>query len=399
MRLWEGFSLALKNIRASKMRTLLTMLGIIIGVMAVIVIVGLGNGLSGYVAQSFSSLGTNTLTVMISGRGNSTRSISVDQMYGLMEAHSDQLALLSPTVTLSGTVKAGGETSYTTSSTGVSEDYLQIKDYDLRAGRGISYGDISQRKQVCVIGAYVSRTYFDGGGVGQTLRVGGNTFSIVGVLDAVSDEPEEGGTDDMILLPYSTAGRLSSTGRINNFTLTMHDENQAAQCKTLVEDALYEIFEDSSSYNVISMSEMLESMNSTISMLVAVLAGIAAISLLVGGIGIMNIMLVSVTERTREIGIRKSLGAKERSILQQFVIEAAVTSALGGAIGIVLGYLLSTAASTVVTAVMEASFQVDPGLSAALFAFGISAGIGVLFGFLPARKAAQLNPIDALRFD
>ena len=147
------------------------------------------------------------------------------------------------------------------------------------------------------------------------------------------------------------------------------------------------------------MSEMLESMTSMINVLVYVLAGIAAISLLVGGIGIMNIMLVSVTERTREIGVRKSLGAKERYILEQFIIEAAVTSALGGSLGIVLGYGLSAIASTVASSAIGSSFTVDPGLSAVMLAFGISAGIGVLFGFLPARKAARLNPIEALHFD
>ena len=167
----------------------------------------------------------------------------------------------------------------------------------------------------------------------------------------------------------------------------------------VIEDALYEVFQDEYSYMVISMSEMLDQMTSMINMLVGVLAGIAAISLLVGGIGIMNIMLVSVTERTREIGIRKALGAKERYIMQQFVIEAAFTSALGGVIGIIFGYLMSAVASQVVTALMQDSLTVDPGLGAVLVAFGISAGIGVLFGYLPAKKAARLNPSDALHFD
>ena len=398
MKITEAFTLALKNIRTSKMRTFLTMLGIIIGVMAVIVIVGLGNGLSNYVTESFSSLGTNTLTVSVSGRGSSTRNVSVDQMYELVDENSEYLEYISPTVNVSGGVRIDGEQLYYTSTTGVGEDYFKIKNYTVASGRGISFGDIDQRKSVCVIGAYLNDTYFGGSGVGETLRVGGRMFTVVGVLEASSSEPEEGGTDDAVYIPYSTAARLSGT-TINSYTITMRSEDYASESKAVLEDALLEIFGDSDSYSVISMSEMLESMTSMINVLVYVLAGIAAISLLVGGIGIMNIMLVSVTERTREIGVRKSLGAKERYILEQFIIEAAVTSALGGSLGIVLGYGLSAIASTVASSAIGSSFTVDPGLSAVMLAFGISAGIGVLFGLLPARKAARLNPIEALHFD
>jgi putative ABC transport system permease protein len=398
VRITEAFELALKNIRTSKMRTFLTMLGIIIGVMAVIVIVGLGNGLSGYVTDSFSGLGTNSITVMINGRNSSTRNFDVEQVYKMVEDNSQYLEYVSPSVNISGIVKIQSETLNYTSVSGVSEDYFKIKDYSISQGRGISYGDIAQRKHVCVVGEYVNSTYFGGNAVGQTLRVGGTVYTVVGVQAQEADELEEGGTDDAVYLPYSTAARMSGSA-INSYTVTMRDENYADESKQVIEDTLYETFADDSSYTVMSMSEMLESMTSMINMLVAVLAGIAAISLLVGGIGIMNIMLVSVTERTREIGVRKSLGAKERYILQQFVIEAAVTSALGGALGILLGYGLSAAASTVVSSIMEASFKVNPGLSAVMLAFGISAGIGVLFGYLPARKAARLNPIEALHFD
>ena len=398
MKISEAFSLALKNICTSKMRTFLTMLGIIIGVMAVIVIVGLGNGLSNYVTDSFSSLGTNSMTVMINGRGSSTRNVTVDQMYEIVDENSEYLEYISPEVSVSGRAKIKSETLSYTSISGVSEDYFQIKNYTLSQGRGITYGDIDQRKHVCVVGEYINQTYYNGDAVGQTLRVAGTVFNIVGVQTAVDDELEEGGTDDAIYLPYSTAARLSGA-RINSYTVTMRDENYADESKEAIENSLYEVFQDDNSYSVISMSEMLDSMTSMINMLVFILAGIAAISLLVGGIGIMNIMLVSVTERTREIGIRKSLGAKERYILEQFVIEAAVTSALGGLLGIVLGYGLSAVGSSVVSSLMGESFTVDPGAAAVMLAFGISAGIGVLFGYLPARKAARLNPIEALHFD
>jgi putative ABC transport system permease protein len=398
MRIWEACTLAFKNIRTSKTRTILTMLGIIIGVMAVIVIVGLGNGLSNYITESFASLGTNTIQVSVYGRGMSTRSVSVDDMYQIVDDNPEYLDLMTPSVSVAGTIKVGSETLDYTSATGISEDYFSIYQNEVAKGRSLTYADIKERKRVCVVGAYIDETYYNGNAVGQTIKVDGADMTIIGVLKQEGDELEEGGQDDILFLPYTTASRLSMT-MINGYIVTMKDESMAKQSVEVIENALQEVYQDSYSYSVVSMSEMLDSMTSMINVVVGVLAGIAAISLLVGGIGIMNIMLVSVTERTREIGIRKALGAKERYILQQFVIEAAFTSALGGVIGIVLGYLMSAAASQVVAALMEDSFTVAPGIGAVLVAFGISAGIGVLFGYLPAKKAARLNPIDALHFD
>ena len=396
MNILESLELAIKNIVSSKTRTLLTMLGIIIGVAAVIVIVGLGNGLEGYVTASFSDMGTNTLTVSVMSRGD-TRTLEVEDMYDIVEENSQYLDLCSPTASMSGTVKIGSDSSSYTSVSGVSEDYLTIKNYSISKGRNLQYSDILQRSRVCVVGAYLDQAYFGGNSVGQTLRVGGTSLTIVGVITQQSDELEEGGTDDCLYLPYSTASRLS--GRISSYVVTVKSEDALDQSKTALENALYAFFESDDFYTVTSMAEMLETMTSMINILVGVLAGIAAISLVVGGIGIMNIMLVSVTERTREIGIRKSLGAKERYIMQQFVIEAAATSALGGVIGILLGYGLSSVATVVVTNVMEESLTVSPTLGAVVLAFGISVGIGVLFGYLPAKKAAALNPIDALHYD
>ena len=396
MSILESFSLALKNIVSSKTRTLLTMLGIIIGVAAVIVIVGLGNGLEQYVTDSFSDLGTNTLTVTVTSRG-STRSLSVDDMYDIVEENSDYLDLCSPTVTMLGLAKVGSETLDYTTIQGVSEDYLDIAGIAVSSGRRLQYSDMATRAKVCVIGTYIDQAYFGGNAVGQTMRIYGTTFTIVGVLAQQDDELEEGGSDDCIYLPYTTASRIS--GEVSSYVVTMQDENYIDQSVAALESALYEVFASDDYYTVTSMSEMLETMTSMINILVAVLAGIAAISLVVGGIGIMNIMLVSVTERTREIGIRKSLGAKERYIMQQFVIEAASTSALGGVAGILLGYLLSLVASTVATSLMGENLTVSPTLAAVALAFGISVGIGILFGYLPAKKAAALNPIDALHYD
>ena len=399
MSLAETFQLAVQNILSSKLRTFLTMLGIIIGVCAVIVIVGLGNGMQGYIEDSFADMGTDSLTVSIMGRGSS-RSVSEEEMYQLVADNSDTFSRISPTVAMTGSVKIGSSTLSATAVTGVSEDYFSMKGYEITQGRGLQYTDMTGRKKVCVVGQYLNQYYYGGAAVGQTLKVGGTTFTIVGVMAMKGTGLEEGGTDDCVFVPYSTAARLSFTGTVNSYTLTVLDTDRIDEAKTTLENALYAIFEDDDAYTVGSMSEMVDEMNSMVNMIICILAGIAAISLVVGGIGIMNIMLVSVTERTREIGIRKALGARESAIMRQFVIEAATTSSLGGVLGIALGFGLSAAATVVIASVMpDTPITVSPSIAAVLIAFGVSAGIGIAFGYLPAKKAAVLNPIDALRYD
>ncbi len=393
----ESFELAIKNIIASKLRALLTMLGIIIGVTAVILIVGLGNGVKVYMTDQFSSLGVNTLTVSVTGRGaTSSRRLTVDDMYEIVEKNQDTLDKVSPVVRMSGPVKIGNETVSTTSVTGVSEDYFDITQYTVASGRGLEYADIASREFVCVVGSYISKEWFSGNALGQTIKVGGSYLTVVGVMDEEA-ESESSSTDDSIFVPYSTAIRLSSTGTVSSYTITIRDVNDATPSKLAVQTALYEIFQNDRYYRVMSMGEMLNTMTSMINIIVVVLSIIAGISLVVGGIGIMNIMLVSVTERTKEIGIRKALGAKERFILTQFVIEAATTSAIAGLIGIGLGYGLSAIATTIIQPMLGEDLTVSPTFGSALMAFSISAAIGIIFGFLPARKAAALNPIDALR--
>ena len=387
----ETFRQALQNVWSNKLRTFLTMLGIIIGVMAVIVIVGLGNGMTRSMRDSFSAMGTNTLSIQIWGYGS--RTATVDDLYDIVKKNPELLSSISPQLDFSDNTPKVGTTTYR---------YSEMKGYTLAKGRNIQYMDIADNKQICVIGDYINRTAYGGNAVGQTIKLGPYKFRIVGVLKAKisNHDQQEGSDDDSVYLPYTTVMRLSSQSAVNNYTAVMTDENFANEAKTTMEEELQKILKTENGYYVYSASEWLEEMNKMINMVIVVLTGIASISLLVGGIGIMNIMLVSVTERTREIGIRKALGAKERTILAQFVVEAATTSALGGALGIALGYAVSMAANKVLPMFMsDTAITVSPSFNSIVVAFGISVGIGVLFGYLPARRAARLNPIEALRYD
>ena len=401
--IFETFRQAIQNVWSNKLRTFLTMLGIIIGVMAVIVIVGLGNGMTKSMRDSFSALGTNTLSVQVWGEGN--RNVSEEDMYEIVDQNPDLYATVSPQIDFSsmGTLKIGTATFRWSTIYGVDENYTEtIKNYQLAQGRGLQYMDIEDNKQVCIIGDYLNRVAFGGNGLGQTLKIGTDKFRIVGVLapKVSNTEMQQGSDDDCVYLPYTTAMRLSRLSSPGSFNVVMRDESRANEAKSLLESQLQQLLRSENGYYIYSASEWLEEMNKMINMVIVILTGIASISLLVVGIGIMNIMLVSVTERTREIGIRKALGAKERTILAQFVVEAATTSALGGALGIALGYAVSMAANRVLPMFTEGTnITVSPSLNSIVVAFGISAGIGVLFGYLPARRAARLNPIEALRYD
>ena len=397
----ETFRQAIQNVWSNKLRTFLTMLGIIIGVMAVIVIVGLGNGMTQSMRDSFSAMGTNTLSINIWGYGS--RTVTVEDVYAIGTKNPDLIRSISPQIDFSNNTPKVGTTTYRYSNVaGVDENFTSMKNYTVAQGRGLQYMDMKDNKQVCVIGDYLNRVAYGGRGVGQTIKLGPYKFRIVGVLNAKVNNTsmQQGSDDDCIYLPYTIAMRLSNTAMASSYIAIMSDESKANEAKAVVEAYLTDLFKSDSAFYVYSASEWLEEMNNMINMVIVILTGIASISLLVGGIGIMNIMLVSVTERTREIGIRKALGAKERVILAQFVVEAATTSALGGFLGIVLGYVVSMAANRILPMVASGvDVTVSPSFNSIAVAFGISVGIGVLFGYLPAKRAARLNPIEALRYD
>ena len=400
--IYETFREAIQNIWSNKFRTFLTMLGIIIGVMAVMVIVGLGNGMTTSIQNEFADMGTNLLTVQIMGYGS--RSVKVKDFYELVEKNSDVLGDVSPVISMSETVKVGtDDDSYSSTSVkGVSEVYLNMDGYTIAQGRPLNYVDMDANKKVCMVGDYISRVGYGGNAIGQSIKIGREWYTIVGVLEAKIDDPsnQEGSSDDCIFVPYTTAMRVSGISTASSYAVLVSDEENISKGKAIIENGLQELLHSDSGYMVISLSEMLDMMTSMVNMVVTVLTAIAAISLLVGGIGIMNIMMVSVTERTREIGIRKALGAKERTILSLFVVEAGTTSALGGIIGIGLGYTVSALATKVLAVIMtDMTITVTPTAGSIAVAFGISVGIGVLFGYLPAKRAASLNPIEALRYD
>ena len=348
----QSFKMALKSIWGNKMRSFLTMLGIIIGVASVIILVSIVNGYMSYMVESFSSMGVNQITVQY--KAVASRSIDVNEFYEFYEEHSDLYENMSPNVSVSVTVKHDSDTMDSTSVGGYSEDYLAIKDYEIEYGRNLQYSDMEARRKVAVIGAYVAEELYGGS---------------------------------------QNAVKMARNAVINNYIFTSRDINDTETCTTELKNFLYEKMKSENLYTVTAMSSLLDSLNEQIAMMSMMLGGIAGISLLVAGVGVMNIMLVSVTERTREIGIRKALGAKKSVIMLQFVIEALVTSSIGGIIGIMIGAL----ASTGIGALM--GIDAPPTMTAVVISFSVSVAIGLIFGYMPASRAAKLNPIDALRTD
>ena len=397
----ETFKQAVQNVLSNKVRTFLTMLGIIIGVMAVIVIVGLGNGMTNMMQDFYSDMGSDILAVNVMTA--STRSVEVNDVYKIINEKPEYYKGLSPIASAGGdTLRVAGEKYRRTGINGVNEDYMTINNYKVAKGRGIQYTDLIDNKNICVIGDYVDRKIFGGNGLGSTLKVGASEYRIVGVLEGRSKPASqyEGGNDDIVLVPYTTLMSVNNTSSVSQYYVVLQDADHSDEAQEFLQSRLKKLVSKDDYVYVMSLSAAMKQMSSMINVMVGVLTAIAGISLLVGGIGIMNIMLVSVTERTREIGIRKAMGAKEKTILAQFVTEAATTSAFGGTLGIVLGYIVSAIANQVLPMFTDGmDITVSPSFNSIVAAFGISVFIGVLFGYLPAKRAARLNPIDALRYD
>ena len=393
MKFTKTVQLAFGSIMSNKLRSLLTMLGIIIGVGAVIILVSIMDGITGQVTDAFESFGMNNITVSMTSRG-STRYVEPDDMYEIIDENPELFKYCTPNVSLMGTVKEKNATDNEYASvTGIDETYDKINQLETQQGRFLQFIDIEKQLKVCVIGTYYEQEFYGKGkALGKILKINGEPFTVIGVLEEQADSSENS-SDQCIYIPYTIASKMSQNKFISSYTVTLTDANRLDEAKAILESKLTKILGSSNFYSIIATKEILEELNKIIGTMKASLVCIAGISLLVGGIGIMNIMLVTVTERTREIGIRKSLGAKKKNILSQFVVEAATISGVGGILGIAFGAVVSFVAGKLL------DITIIPSLFAVALAFSVSVAIGIIFGFLPAKNAANLNPIDALRFE
>jgi putative ABC transport system permease protein len=395
--------LALRSIRRNLMRSFLTILGIVIGVSAVITMVTVGNGATLAVQNQISGLGTNLLQVrpgqrMGPGSGSSSAPLFKE---GDAEAIATQIggvAAAAPQSRTGGTLVANGR-NWASIVTGSTNDWLAIGNWTLAQGREFSDAELRAGAAVCMIGETVRRELFGSSpALGEALRVKQISCEVIGVLGAKGPGSFGNDQDDLVLVPIKTLQRrITGNTQVNDLLVSMADGSDSTRVKASLTQLLRERRKladtDEDNFNVLDTKQLAETLSGTTKVLTTLLGAVAAVSLLVGGIGIMNIMLVSVTERTKEIGLRLAIGALEREVLLQFLIEAVVLAALGGLIGIAL----ATAASIGLSILMNVPYAFSPGVN--LLSFVFSAGIGVVFGYFPARRAARLNPIDALRHE
>ena len=413
MNIWESVRIALRALRSNKMRTGLTMLGIVIGVMAVIAMVAVGQGAGAKIREQFAGMGTNLLVLRTGNPqrrfGGGPAPSGPAQVTSLVPADADAIEKLSETVAMVAQVSRGsadiklGAKVYSTSLVGVTPEYETVAKWPIAEGRFISDSDQAGRTRVCVIGRSVIENLTGDRNnelIGEKLLINRTNFEIVGILK----EKGAGGfgqdQDDIVIIPCSTAMRrvLNHTW-LNEIDITCRTEKDmdlaTEQIVSLMRarHKLRPPFPDNDDFNVRSQAELVQASATATQTMTALLGSIALVSLLVGGIGIMNIMLVSVTERTREIGIRKAVGATSRHILLQFLVEALIITTLGGLIGMGLG----VGVATVLGRLLQWNILFQPAYF--VLSVGVSAAIGIFFGIYPARKAAGLNPIEALRYE
>ena len=388
----ESVRMSVSNIRQNRMRSFLTILGIMIGVTAVIALVTTISGVSSSISDSFSSMGASTMTLSATG---------TDLQGGLTAENMEEISKLdhvegvSPSVSLSVTAARGDAYESGVSVSGRNDDYFVQEPDTLARGRAVNTIDLDQSLRVCLISEELVETFFYGDDpIGQELYLDGMRFTVVGVLaeDADSSVSSMFSGSNAVIVPYTTALKMNGETLVNSLTLYLGDANAAEVVEAELEACLDAIFDyEDDTYSITTMESIADTMESMLSMMSALLGGIASIALLVGGIGIMNMMLTSVTERTVEIGLKKAIGARPGQIQAQFLIESFLLSMVGGLAGVVLGIALSA----ILCQVLGTGFSLSYGAIA--LGVGFSAAVGVLFGWSPARKASRLNPIDALR--
>ena len=392
----ESVSMSVSNILGNRMRSFLTMLGIIIGVAAIIALMTIVQGATDTMTAQFDSMGLGTLRVTVSGTA---------LKQGLTDSELNQVlacehvAGISPSLSSTVTAVRGENWSDSISLRGNDAAYFQKNPDLLKRGRAINAIDVAQELRICLVDGGTAETLFFGEDpVGKTLYLGGHEFTVVGMIDEEEDASLfsqillGGGTDSAVYVPYSSAKKLMGTSTVSTFEVYLTDSEKTDTAIEEIEAVLDGIFNyKENAYSVINMESMTDAMELMTSMMMSLLVGIASIALVVGGIGIMNMMLVTVTERTTEIGLRKALGAEPGQIQMQFLIEAIILSLLGGVIGVIVGLTVSFAIcmNTDITFALN-TFAIGLGVS-------FSAAVGIIFGWAPARKASNLNPIDALR--
>ena len=400
----ESFLMAWASLVANKLRSLLTMLGIIIGVAAVIALVSIGNGVKQDIEDSISSLGSNLLVVLPGAPRTPGARSSQGSMKSLKISDYEAIAKLegvkaaSP-MTNGSYVVIYQNKNWTTSVSGVNANYLDVNNWTMKSGRFLSEKNVQNRERVAVVGKTVVKNLFgDEDPVGKEIRVKNIPFRIIGVLNSKGSGAMGNDQDDMVIIPYTTAmERVDGIDYLRMIYVVGKDENGIDRLQSDIENLLRvrHGIKDTNldDFNIQNMNSIMETMEETTGTLTLFLGAVAAISLVVGGIGIMNIMLVSVTERTREIGVRKALGATYNVIVTQFLIEAIVISLMGGIIGIILGVGSSKLIG------MASGMSTVISIPTIVMSFAFSVAIGLVFGIYPARKAAKLNPIDALHYE
>ena len=415
MNLAKTVRTALTALTTNKMRSALTVLGIIIGVAAVIALMSIGQGSQAAVTSNIESLGTNLLFVRggassesgVRGAQGSAATLTLEDANALTDSSlAPSVAGVAPEVDSFAQVVAGSENART-QIIGVTPEYLSVRNYQVADGEFISNAQVEARSMVAVLGSSVAETLFgQTSPVGQYIKINGLRFTVIGVLQS-KGSTGLGSQDDVVMAPLTTvqyrlsSSRTSTGGRnVSSINVQVVNSNQvsaATQQITSILEQRHNITDGQADFSITSQNSLIQSLQNSTQVWVILLGAIAGISLLVGGIGIMNIMLVSVTERTREIGIRKALGAKRGNILLQFLIEAALMSLIGGAIGVLVGWGISTLISGVTVGGQTIHTVISADIP--ILAVCVSAAIGILFGLYPAYRAARLNPIEALRYE
>lgn len=388
----SSVKMAFSSVFSNKMRSFLTMLGIIIGVVALVVLVSITTSATSTITDTISSISTNSITVTITDDKNNPLKLSDLTDIKALSA----VSAVAPSAVSQANVKGGNDTE-TMSLTGTTASYQSINGIELSAGRFLRSADVDNHSNVAVINADAARdilgVYNSSEAIGQTISLNGTPYTVIGV-EKQSDTTVTFGSSYEAYIPFTSMERLSTTVRdVASFTVSPKSDQLSDQAQQQINEYLLERFSnDSDAFTVVNMKVIADTLGKVTGVMTLMLGGIAAISLLVGGIGIMNIMLVSVTERTREIGIRKAIGATEGSIMLQFLIEALVICLIGAVIGLVISGIIIAA----INGFSEYSFRLNPGVCVVATVFSV--GIGLLFGLYPARKAASKDPIEALHY-